>query len=37
MLAYFGFSIPNHYKDSILSDSLTYEEAQSINFKDIGG
>jgi len=37
MWAYFGFSIPNHYKDSILSDSLTYEEAQSINFKDIGG
>lgn len=37
MLAYFGFSVPNHYRDSILTDSLTYEEAQTINFKEVGG
>lgn len=37
MLAYFGFNVPNHYRDSILSDSLTYEEAQTINFKEVGG
>lgn len=35
LLAYLGFNIPNHYKQSILDDKLTYEEAGKINFKEI--
>ena len=36
MLAYLGFNIPNHFKESILSESLKYEDAKTINFKAIG-
>jgi hypothetical protein len=35
LLTYMGFNIPNHYKESILSDSLSYEDAQQINFKEV--
>lgn len=36
LLAYLWFNIPNNYKQAILDDKLTYEEAGKINFKEIG-
>lgn len=35
LLAYFWFNIPNHYKEAILWDKLSYNDAASIDFKQV--